>query len=664
MSTPYHVSFPSSSPTFLPGGSTPLSPSFSSASGAWDPQMGVGQTSSPPLLTTIGTTPGPSAIPGSSSSIRGVEVHPAAYSDRRRLLYHITQLATQYQRAQLQVEEQQAALVLLHGHLQSLQERIQQSETKHTQKEKKARKTSRLISSSSSSLEKSREGGKERDHESEDDDEEEDEEEEEKEEEMEKDDRVHVEVHRGGLTAALLMAENEAALQKQIRGRLPYFDPLLAQTQIHRLDDALAHVSLLREAELARAQQAEEVELPPLRVACAALRKEVEVLQEAKTHWEQRCVLQEKQLQATTEEVERLRVEEVQLNHQLTVLQRFQSTVAGGPITAPPLPMRSDPTREMAIVEGGGRVFGVSSSSSSSSFSAAMWSLLVEESAARQSLWMNIFWEPMTMAFDAGLTWLLEMERRESDAQLAALEDAIREETAHRRAGYPAVVHHALRLQEEEEEEEEAAVRHRNRVPDLSPSTTAAGSRAAVARTIGDKEKEEEGEATREESPSAVTPPHPLVPRDTLQGIPRRWGEHRPHTRGSASPSGSRSKSIFLGHDDITAADADLVVLKNQQAELRDIRLQLETSKQHAHVLELEVSRWKAMYSNEKTQATQRSETHVVQLHRAYTEIVRDRQLVKATLKREVEAQVRAAFSEGRFYEQNLRSSESQTVQD
>lgn len=569
--------------------------------------MGDGLSTSLPLGTSLGTTPDTSVVhEGGSSGPRRpsrVEVHPAAYSDRRRLLYHITQLATQYQRAQLQVEEQQAALVLLHAHFQSLQEHIQKTE-------KKRRSTS---SSSSSTAVKSRKGENKRGGEPED---------EEEEEEEEKDDRVHVEVHRGGLTAALLMAKNEAALQKQIRDRLPYFDPLLAQTQIHRLDDALAHVGLLREAELARAQQAEEVELPPLREECATLRKEVEVLQQQKTLWEQRCVVQEKQLQATTEEVERLRVEEVQLNHQLTVLQRFQNTIAGESIPAPRLSMREDPVRLMGL--------GVSPPSSSS-ISAAIWRLLVEESEARQSLWMDVFWEPIAMAFDAGLTWLLEMERRESDTQLAALQDAIREETAQRRAAYPAEVHHALRLQEEEEEE---------------------------------VEKVEERGPIRHVPPSVVSPlSHPLVSRDTsLQGVSTHGAE--PHHKGSPIPHGSRPRSTFSGYDYITGADADLVVLKNQQAELRDIRLQLEKSKEHEHALTLEVSRWKSMYNNEKIQATQRSESHAKQLRRAFKEIVRDRQIVKASLEWKVEQQMRAAFSDGRLYEQKLRSSESQTVQD
>lgn len=607
-STSSHGSIPLSSPPTI-------SPSFS-----------------PPSLGSRMAAPSLSSPPSTSVTPFAGGVHPAEYSDRRRLLYHITHLATQCQRAQLQVEEQQAALVLLHAHFQSLQAKVENEE-----KREKKNSSSRFPSACSEI--KDPRGGENQ----------EEEEDEEGEDENEKEDVVRpmqVEVHPSGLTAAVLVSKNEAALQEHIRSRLPLFDPLLAQTQINRLDDALACVSLLREAELARAQQAEEVELPPLRVECEALRKEVQSLRSQNTHLEQQCAAQQEQLLSTSSEVERLRAEEMRLNHQLTVLQRFQHTVAGvgptisgGSTFGEHLPLRDNAMSPVGFP-------------SSHPYAAAIRELCLEESHARQALWLSMFWEPMAMAFDAGLTWLLEMERKESECQFAALEEAIKVETENRRATYPAVVHHALRLQEEGEDS-------RNYT-----SLDALGARGRENTAEGRASGEMVGEdvkARTSSSPRLAQCPHCAQGNFAKNDTGDESCATHPHKKNGSGGGGSASfrcseVSVYESNAAIARTDADLLLLQNQQAELREARLQLEKAQQQKHILELEVSRLQALYKNEKEQAIQLSETHIVQLHRAYQEIVRDRQLIKASLQKEVEQQVKAAFSEGRLYEQKLHS--------
>lgn len=556
-------------------------------------------------------------LPTSSSSPSSVvAVHPAEYSDRRRLLYHITHLTTQYQRAQLQVEEQQAALVLLHAHFQALQEKVHHAEKGNGKQKGKPHP----ISPSGTEGEK-----KERkDDESE-----------------EVVNWAQVEVHPSGLTAALLVAKNEAALQEHIQDRLALFDPLLAQSQINRLDDALAHVSLLREAELARAQQAEEVEIPPLRVECEALRKEVQSLREQNMQLTQQCGTQKEQILSTSSEVERLRREEAQLNHQLAVLQHFQHTIAGTPSEVPGSSAPGGRERNFA-----------QRLPAPHPYAASIEYLMEEETHARQALWLSMFWEPMAMAFDAGLTWQLEMEKRESECQFAALEDAIKKETELRRAMYPDVVHQALRMEEEEE------IR-RNLTSATALLTNVAGTSVTEQGEIG---KEKLGKSSIPLAPQHLHSSQESLPRSGSSGKKYNCSDtFYENNRSSNTTFGCRERTVYGPSNSNGLTDADLLLLQNQQAELREMRLQLERAQDQKHLLESEVSRLEVMYNNEKEQAIKLSENHIVQLHRAYQEIVRDRQLIKASLQKEVQEQVKAAFSEGRLYEQKLRSNDSRT---
>lgn len=407
-------------------------------------------------------------------------VRHSDYSDRTRLLYHVTHLATQWQRAQLQLQEQHRALVILQQqHYAMLMDQ-------------------RAGSLSSSTV---REGSEPRDG------------------------WVSVAVMASGLTAAVIAAKDEAELQLAIEERQHLFDPLLAQNQIHRLDDALGHLSLLREAEMRRAKDAED-ELQKLRAAHLALVSHAEAISADNEQLHSQCTAQERQLAQYALEVERQRMEELRLNHQVACLQRFAE---GSPIhqkgvevvpSAPVVPATSSPD--------------------------PVWvkqaeKLMMEEQQQRQVLWISMFWEPMAMALDAGITWLVEREEFE-------------------------------RL--------------------------------------------------------SVVPP----------------GEGRVPFPDAANGGVEGAES------------ADYFLLRHQQAELQEARLTLDVAQQRLRASEQEVERCKALYTSEKRRAERREEDHKHQLRQAYEEIVKERELIKVALQRDVEVQVRTAFSDGRMYEKEVQS--------
>lgn len=308
-------------------------------------------------------------------------IHPSEYSDRVRLLYHITHLATQCQRAQLQIQEQYNSLVILNEYVKSLEK---SNSTFLPVLSKK------YVDPSTTPNQK---------------------------ESIERDEYVKIMISQHGFTAAVMAAENEAALQREIADRLPLFDPLLAQQQIQRLDDALAHVSLLREAEMNRASTAEK-DLQTYQEKYSVASKNVDRLQKEKELLEQRCSIQAAELKQIKIELERMQLEEQSLNRQMASLTQFQAmnreTEKGLPVDVR-VESSSEEHPISAIVN---------------PLTERLNALVHEEQEARQALLLSVFWEPVVMAFDAGIAWLSGSQSDDRDDELVKLREALRKEEA------------------------------------------------------------------------------------------------------------------------------------------------------------------------------------------------------------------------------------------
>eukprot|EP00796_Vickermania_ingenoplastis_P003853 gene3853-2731_t len=455
-----------------------------------------------------------------AKSTEPYHILPADYSDRSRLLYHITHLATQLQRCQFQVQEQQRALVILNEHLAAVRSGGKEGVSDnigHGEATEKREACTPILS---------------------------------------------LTVLASGFTAAVMAARDEESLQTAMEQRQHLFDPLLAQTQINRLDDALAHLSMLREAEVARAQRAEE-ELAALRESHQRAVEHVDALTTQSDQLQQRSSTQEMQLGKYALELERLRMEEARLNRQLVEVQRFAGASSGA--------------GETLAVEGVMGSFSPSVLASHSClrvFDQQVEDLLLQESIERERLWVTMFWEPMAMAIDAGITWLLDCERQTRERELEELRRVLDEEAIQRRKNYPTKVKAAL---------------------------------------------------------DAGFPE--LVEKAALGDL-----------YDAASPA------VGSG-----ATDTDLLLLRHQQEELQETRLKWEQAQHQLRRMELEVERLKALYQNEQRRSQEISADHAKQLKRVYQEVLKDRDAVRAAIQQDVERQVRAAYAEGRLYEQELQ---------
>ncbi|CCW65940.1 unnamed protein product [Phytomonas sp. Hart1] len=311
------------------------------------------------------------------------------YSDRQRLLYHLTYLHTQLQRAFLQIQEQQRILTILHASAaispSKIDPQIADSPTK-----------SRGHFSGSSDPKS---------------------EVEEEEEEV-----VMVRIAASCTAAVVAASRTDEAIHAALRDSLARFDPLIAQSQIQRLDDALAHLSLLREAELQQLQRGEE-ERKELRTTRNDLVERVDSLQSSCERLKIDNEGLRSSLASASLEVERLRQEELHLSRRLVSMEEFMRTgnlydgvriVDGGGGPYPPSQPRggggAGVKAKLDLEKGTNR-------SDRDIHIQRLNALAEEETAARQALLQDLFWEPMLIAFDAGLTWTEEflMLTREGD---------------------------------------------------------------------------------------------------------------------------------------------------------------------------------------------------------------------------------------------------------
>ncbi|CAJ1026904.1 hypothetical protein, conserved [Leishmania shawi] len=260
----------------------------------------------------------------------------ADYADRQRLLYHITYLSTQLQRAQLQVEDLTRTVCVLRG----------------------------AVGDPAAAT------------------------------------AIKVAIKEDATSAAVLAAREEKDVHAALQATLAIFDPVIAQTQIYRLDDALAQVGLLREAELAQLRKANAA-LQDHRTLASRLSEEVAQLRSKTAALEQQKQRAETHLAAAVLEVEQLRYEERRLNNRVVGLEE----------------LAQDGTwmSDVRVVRA-----AAASTQSSVSPSLPLVQLEREEQLARQSLLLDVFWDPVLIAFDAGLTWLFDsaaLQARGSVAQ-------------------------------------------------------------------------------------------------------------------------------------------------------------------------------------------------------------------------------------------------------
>ncbi|CAD2219748.1 hypothetical protein AGDE_01016 [Angomonas deanei] len=144
---------------------------------------------------------------------------------------------------------------------------------------------------------------------------------------------------------------------------------------------------MLREAELQRLQKCTD-ELETVVGQRNALSQQVASLQrhlEEVTHQSEESTTA---LRSATLEVDRLRNEELRLNRRLAALEDFR----GDYPTA--VAQRPTVTADSAALHDGD----------------AVRQLMREEESERQELLLALFWEPMLIAFDAGLTWIADCE--------------------------------------------------------------------------------------------------------------------------------------------------------------------------------------------------------------------------------------------------------------
>ncbi|KAK7197045.1 hypothetical protein NESM_000648400 [Novymonas esmeraldas] len=275
---------------------------------------------------------------------REAHITAADYSDRQRLLYHITYLSTQLQRAQLQVEDLTRVVCVLRG---------------------TAAGDAAGVAA------------------------------------------VKAALKADATSAAVLAARDEKDVHAALQASLAVFDPVIAQAQIYRLDDALAQIGLLREAELAQLRK-KSAALLDHRALLSRLSSEVEQLRSKTAALEQYKQNAETQLSAARLEVEQLRYEERRLNQRVSGMEQlaqegtWMSNVrVVGAAPAVPLDAGGSPAPPQQQQQ----------------------QLVREEQVARQALLLDIFWDPMLIAFDAGLTWLSDsaaLQARDAGAEAAS----------------------------------------------------------------------------------------------------------------------------------------------------------------------------------------------------------------------------------------------------
>lgn len=300
------------------------------------------------------------AAPAAVDTVQMPRITAADYSDRQRLLFHITYLSTQLQRAQLLLEEEKRTIVILQA-------------AAHASLEAPSAAAGSVGASSSSGDHVAPIGADGNGS------------------------VVTLRIASSCATAAVAAARDEEELQAALQASMGLFDPALAESHIHRLDSALAQVSLMREAELQRLSAA-EAKVDELRTERNSL---VEKAESCQSQWE--TLRREHDelkaaLTSATLEVAHLRQEEARLNRRVAGLEGLMESgnammngvsVTGGAATVGPTPKPS-------TVE--------------TFYDSGLEELMVNEAAARQALLQQLFWEPMVIAFDAGLTWHVETE--------------------------------------------------------------------------------------------------------------------------------------------------------------------------------------------------------------------------------------------------------------
>ncbi|KAG8348214.1 hypothetical protein TRVL_00952 [Trypanosoma vivax] len=194
----------------------------------------------------------------------------------------------------------------------------------------------------------------------------------------------HITVLSGQLQRAELLLSNmpQSAVSQEMVAR---FDPIIAQAHVERLDGALAQISLLHEVQRNRSM-ALEAENAVLREERNRLGQRVEMLDERTATLEMENKKLRDALGAAEQEIVVLRDGENRLSHRLHAMEELQQD--GGRfsgvnvVVAPPRP----------------------------ACSAALSSLVEEEAIQRLVLLLEMLMEPICIAFDAGVVWIMETQ--------------------------------------------------------------------------------------------------------------------------------------------------------------------------------------------------------------------------------------------------------------
>ncbi|ORC88841.1 uncharacterized protein TM35_000152720 [Trypanosoma theileri] len=195
---------------------------------------------------------------------------------------------------------------------------------------------------------------------------------------------AHITFLSGQLQRAEIMLQGTSSRPVVSETELARFDPVIAQAQIDRLDSALAQIGLLREAEMDQSR---------------ALAAEVAELRGERNRLVERVDALETELTALRGEREELTVQLREATEKITYRKRNEEFGYGNGYEG---------VRVVVAAPRRGTV-GVGH---------AVEELQLQETVQRMQLLLEMFMEPICIAFDAGVVWITETELHRAGVQI------------------------------------------------------------------------------------------------------------------------------------------------------------------------------------------------------------------------------------------------------
>lgn len=211
-------------------------------------------------------------------------------------------------------------------------------------------------------------------------------------------------------TSGVLQAAASQELQRQ-------FDPIVAETQIRRLDDTIAQQSLMREADAKRCDALER-ELERMRRDQDALVEKMDHMESEKVAamtWEQVAYQAQARVNELSEELEQCRHNEARMDQEMRRMRRVLKLQFG-----------ESSALDVDVSEHDSPIVEPTTVSVASDVDAARLQLLfleMDEIAARQDLFItDMFFQPLRVALEAALVYQTEATRlRDEDAIRSAV---------------------------------------------------------------------------------------------------------------------------------------------------------------------------------------------------------------------------------------------------